>query len=134
MSSTTFDYTESVNAGRLVGRKCVSCLAVTFPPATTCPRCGAPELIRVVYSGKAIVLSLTVREVTLAPHEVPHIRCDVRLEEGITIEARFDYDRARITEIKLGSSCKLTGFVSEIIPPGGEIRRLPIFHPHIVVV
>ena len=117
------DYTESVREGRLIGRKCVSCLAVTFPPATVCPKCGAPELIRVVYSGKGIVLTLTL------PPGVPYIDCDVRLEEGVTIAAKFDYDRALITEIKLGSPCKLSGFISE--PIVGGTRHHPLFKPFI---
>ena len=47
---------------RLIGGRCGSCAAVTFPLAPACPRCGAPEVERHLLPRRGTLWTWTTQE------------------------------------------------------------------------
>jgi len=88
-------------------QKCVQCSKFRFPPAPSCPYCGALSSNWVPISGKGTVYSWTVVHHPVDPrlaNEVPFVVALVELEEGIRVGARLigiEHDK-----VKAGMSLK----------------------------
>jgi len=83
-------YYESLAEGRLVGRTCAACGAITFPPTSLCEKCGSPDQSEVELSGQGELLFVShgmapppnPRFNDLAPYAYGH----VRLAEGVFVQ------------------------------------------------
>lgn len=83
-------YYDALGEGRLIGKKCDKCDAVTFPPTTACKECGSFDQTWVELSGKGKLLFLShgmapppnPRFNELAPYAYGH----VQLEEGTYVQ------------------------------------------------
>lgn len=84
-------YYDDLGKGKLTGRKCTACGAITFPATTACAGCGRYDLEPVELSGKGTLLYVShsmapppnPRFNDLAPYAYGH----VRLEEGVFVQA-----------------------------------------------
>jgi uncharacterized OB-fold protein len=89
--STIKQYYDALGQGKLAGKKCQKCGAVTFPPTTACTACGSFEQDWTELSGKGQLLYIShgmapppnPRFNDLAPYAYGHIK----LEEGVFVQA-----------------------------------------------
>jgi len=76
---------------KIMGRKCVRCGAVEFPPVILCNACSGTELEWVEISGKAEMFSFVMPGTATAKPEfgdlMPYCFACVRLEEGAEVNA-----------------------------------------------
>ena len=83
-------YYDALGEGKLLGKKCNECGAVTFPPTTACNKCGSFDQSWIELSGKGTLLYLShgmapppnPRFNEIAPYAYGH----VRLEEGVYVQ------------------------------------------------
>ncbi|MCB2187862.1 MAG: OB-fold domain-containing protein [Deltaproteobacteria bacterium] len=84
-------YYDALGQGKLLGKKCRQCGAVTFPPTTACEACGSPDQESAELSGRGNLLYVShgmapppnPRFAEIAPYAYGHIR----LEEGVYVQA-----------------------------------------------
>lgn len=84
-------YYDALGEGKLLGKKCDQCNAITFPPTTACKCCGSFEQSWIELSGKGELLFIShgmapppnPRFNDIAPYAYGHIR----LAEGMFVQA-----------------------------------------------
>ena len=89
--STIKRYYDALGEGKLLGKKCGQCGAITFPPTTACNDCGSFEQSWTELSGKGKLLYVShgmapppnPRFNDLAPYAYGHIQ----LDEGAFVQA-----------------------------------------------
>ncbi len=82
---------------RLIGKKCIKCGFIIFPPRLICPECGSTELEDFKLSGKGKIYTYTVIAKGSGPSEFDdqqnmsgsYVVAVVKLEEGPLMVAQF---------------------------------------------
>lgn len=84
-------YYDSLEEGKILGRKCKKCGAVEFPPVLACNSCGSTDVEWVEISGKAKMTSLIMPAVLSAKPQnndlMPYCFSCVEIEEGAGVNA-----------------------------------------------
>ncbi len=83
-------YYDALSEGKLLGKKCSQCEAISYPPTTACKECGSFEQEWVELSGNGELLFVShgmapppnPRFNDIAPYAYGH----VRLEEGVYVQ------------------------------------------------
>jgi len=82
---------ESLDEGKILGRKCNSCGALEFPPVLVCNSCGHLDLEWAEISGNAHMFSFVMPGTATAKPEfqdlMPYCFACVKLEEGAEVNA-----------------------------------------------
>ncbi len=84
-------YYDALGNGKLLGKKCNKCSAVTFPPTTACEECGSTDQAWLELSGKGEMLFVShgmapppnPRFADIAPYAYGHIK----LVENVFVQA-----------------------------------------------
>src|SRR4051812_13885110 len=111
---------EALASGRLLLPRCSSCRRRWFPPAPTCPRCGAGSPTLEDATGLGRVYSWVVVHKAYDPAfagEIPYVIVTVDLDEGARVVGRLVGARdalaadARVVAVPYGTSAgALLGF------------------------
>lgn len=116
-------YRQKIEEGELWMQYCPQCLKYVFYPRSLCPDCLQAGLEWRKMSGKGIIYSYTIVNVSALPEfsqDVPYIYAVVELEEGVRMASNIvDYKAA---ELRVELPVELT-----VIDRGG--RNLPVFKP-----
>lgn len=84
-------YYEGLEKGKLLGRKCIECGAVEFPPVYACNTCGCLETEWVEISGKAVMKSIVLPAALSSKPEYAKLGAfaygEVQIEEGASFNA-----------------------------------------------
>lgn len=84
-------YYDGLEEGKLLGRKCLECGAVEFPPVLACNTCSCTDMEWVELSGRAMMTDVILPgAVTGKPQNeslMPYAYCCVQMEEGPELNA-----------------------------------------------
>lgn len=82
---------ESLEKGKIMGRRCTKCGAVEFPPVYACNSCGCWDMEWVEISGKGVMKSIVMPAALSSKPEYDalgkYAYGEVELEEGATFNA-----------------------------------------------
>jgi hypothetical protein len=81
----------------LIGRKCLGCGKVAFPPREVCLGCGRTDFEGVKLSGSGQILSWTIIHVPPEGKEAPYTVALVKLNEGCVVVGEVVGDAGGIT-------------------------------------
>lgn len=93
---------------RLEGSRCLKCGAISFPPRTTCPKCGSSDmkLHALPRSGRVLTYSLIHSAPKGFEANVPYPVALIELEDGTKITSQLtDCDSS---EISIGMPVEMT--------------------------
>ena len=97
-------YYDALAEGKLKGKKCKDCGAVTFPPTTACEKCGSTNLDWFELSGKGQLLYIShsmapppnPRFNKFAPYAYGHVKLDEGVfVQGMVTNVKIDPDTLR---------------------------------------
>lgn len=93
-----------VEAGKLLGSRCLSCGAAAWPERTVCPHCGHAEMEEVAFEGRGTLVTFTTVWVPRPGLPSPYVLGQVDLDEGVRLFARGDGD---VADLRVPSPVRL---------------------------